>query len=104
MKIKYVGLKDEETAFSRDTGITWFPGSVHDVPDDKAKRMLQHPDVFAQAEGDEQPTDGTPSSNPSDLESLTLEQLHALANMRGVKVHHAAGAAKVIDALRAAAE
>lgn len=53
-KIKYVGLKqDGETAFSRDTGITWFQGDSHEVPDGMAKRMLQHPDVFAL--DDEQP-------------------------------------------------
>lgn len=47
MKLKYVGLKDEETAFSPETGITWTPGSSHEVPDQLAKRMLAHPDVFA---------------------------------------------------------
>lgn len=46
MQIKYVGLKEEETAFSSETGITWFPGSSHPVPDNLARRMLQHPDVF----------------------------------------------------------
>ena len=46
MQIKYVGLKEEETAFSPETGITWYPGSTHNVPDHLAKRMLQHPDVF----------------------------------------------------------
>ena len=47
-KIKYVGLKqDGETAFSRETGITWFPGDSHEVPEGMAKRMLNHPDVFA---------------------------------------------------------
>lgn len=46
-KIKYVGLKqDGETAFSRETGITWFPGVSEEVPDGIAKRMLNHPDVF----------------------------------------------------------
>lgn len=49
MKIKYVGLKDEETAFSPETGIVWYPGSAHDVPDAIGKRMLAHPDVFALA-------------------------------------------------------
>jgi hypothetical protein len=47
MKLKYVGLKEEETAFSPETGITWTPGSSHEVPDAIAKRMLAHPDVFA---------------------------------------------------------
>lgn len=51
MKLKYVGVKEDgETAFSRETGITWFPGSVEDVPTAMAVKMLQHPDVFAEAD------------------------------------------------------
>ena len=53
MQIKYVGLKEEETAFSPETGITWYPGSSHPVPDHLAKRMLQHPDVFEKDTGEE---------------------------------------------------
>lgn len=51
MQIKYVGGKPEETAFSRDTGVTWCPGDSHDIPDVHARKMLQHPDVFAHDEG-----------------------------------------------------
>lgn len=44
------------------------------------------------------------SQDPGDgLDALSREELHALAKERGVKVHHAAGAAKVIEALREAA-
>lgn len=51
MKIKYVGVKEDgETAFHRETGITWMPGSAHEVPDHVAAKMLNHPDVFAKAE------------------------------------------------------
>lgn len=39
-----------------------------------------------------------------DLDGLDAEQLHALAKERGVKVHHAAGADKVREALREAAQ
>lgn len=47
MKIKYVGKKDAETAFSAETGITWTPGAEHDIPSlSLCKRMLNHPDVF----------------------------------------------------------
>lgn len=35
------------------------------------------------------------------LDDLDAEQLHALAKERGVKVHHASGADKVREALRA---
>lgn len=48
MKLKYVGLKtDGETAFIHLTGITWHPGEVHEVKDEHAFKMLNHPDVFA---------------------------------------------------------
>jgi hypothetical protein len=48
MKIKYVGLKPFEDAFSNETGVTWGPGVEHDIPDDElCARMLKHPDVFA---------------------------------------------------------
>ena len=49
MKIKYVGLKQFEDAFNGMTGVTWGPGVEHDIGDDVAARMLNHPDVFALA-------------------------------------------------------
>ena len=49
MKIKYVGLKEFEDAFKGMTGVTWGPGVEHDIGDDVAARMLNHPDVFALA-------------------------------------------------------
>lgn len=56
-KLKYAGAKSGpvgETAFASETGITWFPGTVKNVSDALAQRMLQHPDVFALA-GDKEP-------------------------------------------------
>jgi hypothetical protein len=53
MKIKYVGVKqDGETAFSSETGITWFPGSRETVAPAVAAKMLKHPDVFAEDEAE----------------------------------------------------
>ena len=110
-KLKYVGLKqDGETAFSTETNITWFPGSVEDVPDAVAERMLKHPDVFAV---DDEPLTGDQVDIPrstillADGTSLTLNgfdksTLHAIAKENGVNVHHNAGADKVIAALIAA--
>lgn len=52
------------------------------------------------------PADELPKAAPAvddDLDGLDAEQLHALAKERGVKVHHAAGADKVREALREAA-
>lgn len=52
------------------------------------------------------PADEPAKSAPpvgDDLDGLDAEQLHALAKERGVKVHHAAGADKVREALREAA-
>jgi hypothetical protein len=118
MKIKYVGLKDEETAFSHKTGIVWTPGAVHEVAD-KAMcvQMLQHPDVFAEDTEGATLADGTVAKEQGDkvrttitladgtvkdLVDLDKEALHALAKELNVQVHHAAGPAKVIDALFAA--
>lgn len=135
MKIKYVGVKqDGETAFSRETGITWFPGTCEDVPVAMAAKMLKHPDVFAEdvaevvapaapvaptapitlqplnkAASDLQSTlapgsvvgEGAATAKP-DLDTLTREELHALAKERGIKVHHSSGAVAVKAALLAA--
>ena len=60
MKIKYVGLKDFEDAFSSETGKTWGPGIEHDIDPAIAARMLRHPDVFALA-------DGAPVKEPATL-------------------------------------
>lgn len=117
MKIKYVGLKPEETAFSRDTGIVWLQGSSHEVPDGIAKRMLNHPDVFAADDGkavskaavtepkpdeDETEVAGEAGTTNDGLDAMDKAALHALAKERGVIVHHAAGADKVRQLLRAA--
>ena len=56
MKIKYVGKKDVETAFSAESGITWTPGAEHDIANVAlCKRMLNHPDVFEIVEGVQKP-------------------------------------------------
>lgn len=101
MQIKYVGKKDDgETAFSRETGAPaiWFKGDSFEVPDAIAKRMLQHPDVFELDEGAATKTEEV----DDEFAGLSKEELHALAKERGISVHHAAGAAKVAEALRAA--
>lgn len=119
MKIKYVGVKEDgETAFSRETGITWFPGTSEDVPVALAIKMLKHPDVFAEdaseADGPTAPVtlqplaptlapgavagEAAPRTDP--LEALSRAELHALAKERGVAVHHSSGAAAVLKAIR----
>lgn len=131
MKVKYVGLKvNGSTAFKAQTGITWLPGDCHEVKDDIAAKMLKHPDVFALDDGTapeakkvEAPaidTSGMTLAPGGKVEipqptSITLKDgevvvldgmekadLHALAKAHGVKVHHQAGAPKVIEALQAA--
>jgi hypothetical protein len=54
MKLKYVGLKaGGESAFQAQTGIYWMPGDVKEVANPAtAAKMLQHPDVFAPADGE----------------------------------------------------
>jgi hypothetical protein len=64
-KLKYAGLKKGplgETAFSHETGISWFPGTVKNVPHALAVRMLNHPDVFQVAADDEPEDDGDAST------------------------------------------
>jgi len=108
MKIKYVGSKDDgETAFSREPGAPaiWLKGDSHEVSETLAKRMLQHPDVFAMDDDSAIKAKDKPKANQEtadEFSGLTKEQLHAMAKELGVEVHHAAGAAKVTEALRAA--
>ena len=130
MKIKYVGVKaDGETAFAYLSGVAlWMDGDEHEIKDDVAKRMLQHPDVFALA--DTQTANQTPdaailtqadsqeSTEPKDptepaasitadgevivLDGLGKDELHDLAKRLGVAVHHASGPDRVIAALQTA--
>ena len=60
MKIKYVGKKEAETAFSAESGITWTPGAEHDIANvSLCKRMLNHPDVFEQVAEEQKPAAST---------------------------------------------
>ena len=116
MKLKYVGLKERETAFQPETGVVWEPGSEHDIKDEAlCARMLKHPDVFAVADEDEKPNDGGTTAlfmqtadGPLDLSKLDKDQLHALAKESGVQVHHKAKAetvaAKLAEAFPVKAE
>lgn len=119
-KIRYVGLKQEESAFSNVTGITWAQGTVESVDIKHVAAMLNHPDVFELAEesigglADAKPTPAAPvtiptlgeaavgeaASSTDPLDAMTREELHALAKERGIKVHHSSGAAAVIKAIR----
>lgn len=110
-KIKYVGRKpDGETAFSLLPGApsVWMPGDSNEVSDELAARMLAHPDVFALDDGADVPQDAEVGSTndegaePDVLEVLGKDELRALAAEIGVVVHHAAGKAKLIEAIRAA--
>jgi hypothetical protein len=107
MKLKYVGLKDREDAFSDVTGIVWGPGVVEDIKDEElAKRMLKHPDVF---ELDESPNEDAltaevpeATEEPADVEADTLESLRAEATELGVKFHHKHGIEKLRELIAAA--
>lgn len=126
MKLKYVGLKQQCTAFKTDTGITWLPGAVHEVKDALAAKMLKHPDVFV-ADDDKPAKDAvkTPAApvatNTSvatttatlapgatvtpiagSLDGLDKAELHAMAKEIGLKVHHFASADTVRAAIKAA--
>lgn len=96
-KIAYVGLKkDGESAFQSETGILWIPGSVEEVNPAVAKKMLNHPDVFALAGDSAELSSAKPAApavatNPGLPEwakkgmdvGLTDEQLESLAQVGG---------------------
>ncbi len=85
-KIKYVGLKhDGETAFGRETGITWFQGDSHEVPDSVAKRMLNHPDVFAVDSGAVK-AEPAPAPAPAPVTLQPVIQLQAQEPVTETKV------------------
>lgn len=69
--------------------------TVEDRPDDAVPGVL-----VAGIDPAIQPADAQPLTVDDGLDQLSAEQLHALAKERGVKVHHAAGADKVREALR----
>lgn len=120
MQIKYVGLKtDGETAFSEKTKITWMPGDSFTVDAAHAEMMLSHPDVFAiddkvtapaGLENVVVPTQTgdfvapaaiqLPDGSQLIISGMDKEALHKLAKEMDVKIHHSAGAAKVIEALQ----
>jgi hypothetical protein len=101
MKLKYVGLKDRETAFSDVTGIVWEQGKSEEIKDEElAKRMLNHPDVFAIDEGEEAKDESKKESDKSGdteagEEAKELDKLRAQAKELGIKVHPKHGIAKM---------
>ena len=105
-KIKYIGKKPTKQDNVAGTGKTWIgTGDVQEVSDLAAERLLKHTDVFVLDDGAATKAEDKPKADqePADeFAGLTKEKLHALAMERGVEVHHAAGAAKVAEALRAA--
>lgn len=111
MKLKYVGLKERETAFQPETGVEWGPGIEHDIKDEAlCARMLKHPDVFAVAD-ETAPTEALfmqTAAGVLDLSKLTRDELHALAKESNITVHHKAKAetvaAKLAEAFPVKAE
>lgn len=121
MKIKYVGLKERETAFQSETGVEWGPGIEHDIKDEAlCARMLKHSDVFAVADETEPDSGTNTETAPTealfmqtaagvlDLSNLTRDELHALAKESNITVHHKAKAetvaAKLAEAFPVKAE
>lgn len=125
-KIRYVGLKERETAFESITGVTWNAGEVQDIDTKHVEAMLKHPDVFALADADvaaDGPANSVGTTADNDkiadpgtdtqwatapdgeyllLSDMSKEQLHECAKKYGVAVHPKCGAPKVIEALQAA--
>ncbi len=119
--VEYVGAKDSETDHLYGTGIVWTgKGDVQEVPAANWSRMKKHVDVWrevaddapagglqqasansGQKEGNDKPT--MPPGNPDGLDGKSKQELHDIAKERNVIVHPNAGPAKIIEALRAAA-
>jgi hypothetical protein len=80
--IAYAGAKqDGETAFFQHTGgITWMPGSVHQVEASLAARMLEHPDVFRLATTEDMIAAGiaaAPAPGPAPAAPIVLTAIPA---------------------------
>lgn len=74
---------------------------AYQVEDVRSESVIDLPAApIAQIDDDEVQAD----VRSDELEDMDLEQLHALAKERGVKVHHKAGVDKVRAALREAVE
>lgn len=71
-KIRYVGLKQEETAFKDLTGITWAKGAVEPVDIKHVVAMLKHPDVFELAE---ESIGGLADAKPTPAAQVAIPQL-----------------------------
>ncbi len=112
MRIAYIGEKPIKTDNVANSGAVWHgKGDIQEVPDALAGKLLVHQGVWAKVDAekvdDTTATEGRttiklPDGTTKDLSGLDKAALHALADELGVKVHHAAGAAKVAEALLAA--
>jgi len=70
MRIEYIGLKAVKTDNIAGTGIDWHgAGDVHEVPDDKAAKLLAWPLIWCEA-GKAPKADGTPADPPPVPETL----------------------------------
>jgi hypothetical protein len=65
-KVKYVGLKDREDAFSDKTGVVWTPGLSADITDSRLAHAMvtHHPDVWAWDRGQEARSIAPPPTLP----------------------------------------
>lgn len=100
-KLQYAGLKKGpigETAFIHETGVTWFPGTVKNIPQAIAVRMLVHRDVFMRVPDDVPEDDGDPSPHVEELAQPSaqvqeIEQDEDLENLTPAQRRMAAFAA-----------
>ena len=68
MRIVYIGTKPRKGDNVAQTGLTWERGQIHEIPDEKAKKLLEHIDIWADADKPYRvadPADGPKLPEPS---------------------------------------
>lgn len=112
--IKYIGPKRVYVEHLYQTGLTWEPGQVVDVPEEAAVKLLRHPEfedmrknktpivVTKEVEEPEEPDEDLLERVPlANLEGLTKEQLVSYAHRNfGVVLDSSLKKADLIEAVR----
>lgn len=90
--VKYIGPKVGKHDTLTGSGLVWNPGQTHLMDEEKARRLLRHPDAWVLGEGAELPPEKVESKKPENdvvlpsplprLEPLSKDKLVQLARTR----------------------